>query len=527
VNSLLRDLEFLERTCKNAGKPSASEASEDRLFSLERILVMKEYLQYIGGQWRPGNSARVDENINPANYREVLGIVRTATREDTEEAIASAKKAFPLWKKVTGPKRGQILFQFQRLLERDLEELALILTKEEGKTLKESRGEVQKAINIVEFLAGEGRRWGGLTRPSELANNLAYTIKQARGVVAVITPWNFPVAIPVWKIVPALVTGNTCVFKPASSTPASAFKLVQLLEEAGIPQGVLNLVIGSGSEVGDTLVQHPDVKAVTFTGSNGVGSRLYVDAAKRGIPVQCEMGGKNALILLKDGDLDLAAEATLQGAFGSTGQRCTATSRVIVEESVADEFLKKLTTKMDKIVVGDPLDEKTTMGPSVDRRQFEEVQRYILTGKEQAELVKGGEIVRDLPGFFIQPTLFDRVTPEMIIAQEEIFGPVLSMFRVKNFDEAMSVANNSRYGLTSSLYTNDSSKVFRYIDEIETGMTHINSPTMGGEAHLPFGGMKATGIGHREMNEETLEFYTETKTVYIDYTGQKREGNLY
>lgn len=486
-----------------------------------------EYLQFIDGQWREGTSGRIEENINPANYEEVLGSVKLASKGDTIDAIEAAKKALPAWRATPGPKRGQILFNFQRLLERDTNELARLLTQEEGKIFRESKGEVQKAINIVEFQAGEGRRWGGMTRDSELSNNFCYTLKQPRGVVGIITPWNFPVAIPIWKIAPALVTGNTCIFKPASLTPACAVKIVQLLEEAGVPKGVVNLVIGSGSEVGNTIVQHPHINAVTFTGSNEIGCALYVDAAKRGIPVQCEMGGKNALVVLKDADLPLAAEATIQGAFGSTGQRCTATSRVIVEEAVADTFRKLLVEKMEKIVVGNGLDEKVSMGPSVDRKQLETVKRYILTGSEQAELVKGGKDVYGLKGFFVEPTLFDHVTPLMLIAQEEIFGPVLSMMRVKDFDQALQVANDTKFGLSSSLYSNDNSKIFRFINEIETGITHINSPTMGGEAHLPFGGMKATGIGHREMNEEALEFFTETKTVYIDYTGSKREGNLY
>ncbi|MEK7483582.1 MAG: aldehyde dehydrogenase family protein [Planctomycetota bacterium] len=488
---------------------------------------MLEYLQYINGEWRRGTSARSDENINPANYEEILGTAKLASKGDTIDAILAAKKALPAWKALPGPKRGQILFKFQRLLERDTEALARMLTQEEGKILRESRGEVQKAINIVEFQAGEGRRWGGITRGSELPNNFCYTLKQPRGVVAVITPWNFPVAIPVWKLVAALVTGNTCIFKPASLTPACAVKLVQLLEEAGVPAGVVNLVIGSGSEVGNTLVNAPDVHAVTFTGSNEIGLQLYIDAAKRGIPVQCEMGGKNALVVLKDADLNLAAEATIQGAYGSTGQRCTATSRVVVEEPVADAFRKLLIEKMDKIVVGDGLDERTTMGPAVDRNQFETVLRYIMTGEEQAELVKGGKEIYGMKGFFLQPTLFDQVDSQMIIAQEEIFGPVLSMIRVKDFEAALKAANDSRYGLSSSVYTNDNAKIFRFINEIQTGITHVNSPTMGGEAHLPFGGMKATGVGHREINEEALEFFTETKTVYIDYTGSKREGNLY
>jgi aldehyde dehydrogenase (NAD+) len=371
----------------------------------------------------------------------------------------------------------------------------------------------------------------GETIQSELPSNFAYTIKQPLGVVACITPWNFPVAIPVWKIAPALVAGNSVVFKPASLTPATAIRIVELFEEAGLPKGVLNLVIGSGAEVGDEILNHPAVKAVSFTGSNEIGIRLYEQVSRRGAKVQCEMGGKNPVVVLEDADLNLAVESTAQGAFGSSGQRCTATSRAVVVNDVADEFVRRLTARAQSMRIGNGADPGTEMGPSVDENQFKTVLRYIEVGREDgAQLACGGQRATGEgleKGYFVQPTVFDHVKPDMRIAREEVFGPVLSVIRVKDFDEAMTAANDSEYGLSSSIFSNDAARIFRFVDEIETGMTHINSPTTGGEAHIPFGGIKATGIGDREQGSTALDFYTEIKVVYVDYTGRKREGNLY
>jgi aldehyde dehydrogenase (NAD+) len=356
-------------------------------------------------------------------------------------------------------------------------------------------------------------------------------VKQPLGVVACVTPWNFPVAIPVWKIAPALVAGNTVVFKPASLTPATAVRIVQIFEAAGVPAGVLNLVIGSGFDAGDEIINHPAVKAVSFTGSNGVGIRLYEEVSRRGAKCQCEMGGKNPVVILEDADMDLAVESTAQGAFGSSGQRCTATSRAVVVNEVADEFVERIAARAKSMRIGNGADPNTEMGPSVDESQFKTVLNYIDIGREDgATLVCGGSRATGdglENGFFVQPTVFDRVTPDMRIAREEIFGPVLSVLRVKNFDEAMQVANDCEYGLSSAIFSNDAARIFRFVDEIETGMTHINSPTTGGEAHIPFGGIKGTGIGDREQGSTALDFYTELKVVYVDYTGRKREGNLY
>src|SRR5882672_1792888 len=492
---------------------------------------MTTYRNFIGGKWLESTSSRTADNLNPANTDDVIGTIRQATREEARVAVEAASEAFRGWRATPAPARGKIVARAARLMEEHKEELAQILTREEGKTIGESRGELQRSINVADFCAGESRRLNGETIQSELAANFAYTIKQPLGVVACVTPWNFPVAIPVWKIAPALVAGNAVVFKPATLTPATAVRIVEIFEEAGIPPGVLNLVLGSGSEAGDEIINHPAVKAVPFTGSNEVGIRLYEEVSRRGAKVQCEMGGKNPVVILEDADMDLTVESTAQGAFGSSGQRCTATSRAIVVNDVADEFVDRISKRAQSMRIGDGMDPKTEMGPSVDEGQFKTVLKYIDIGREDgATLVCGGSraVGNGLDqGFFVHPTVFDRVTPDMRIAREEIFGPVLSVLRVKNFDEAMQVANDTEYGLSSSIFTNDAARIFRFVDEIETGMTHINSPTTGGEAHIPFGGIKGTGIGDREQGSTALDFYTELKVVYVDYTGHKREGNLY
>ena len=492
---------------------------------------MNIYRNYIGGEWLESSSVRTAPNINPANTNDIIGIIKLSTREEAGKAVEAAYNAFKDWRNTPAPTRGKIVAKFARLLEDNREDLAQILTREEGKTLAESRGELSRSINVAEFCAGEARRLNGETIQSELPANFAYTVKEPHGVVACITPWNFPVAIPVWKIAPALVAGNTVVFKPAEATPATAVRICELFEEAGVPKGVLNLILGKGSEIGEEIANHPAVKAISFTGSTEVGIKLYEQAARRGAKVQCEMGGKNPVVVMEDCDLDLAIESTAQGAFGSTGQRCTATSRAVVIDKIADEFVRKIVERARRMRLGDGSDSNTEMGPSVDERQFNTVLKHIDIGREDgAEMLTGGKRAEGdglENGYFVEPTVFDRVTPDMRIAQEEIFGPVLSVLRVKDFDEAMVVANDSQYGLTSSIFTNDPNLIFRFVQEIETGMTHINSPTTGGEAHIPFGGVKMTGIGAREQGSTALDLYTELKVVYVDYTGRKREGNLY
>jgi aldehyde dehydrogenase (NAD+) len=491
---------------------------------------MHSLKNFIGGQRRESSGGRV-RDVNPADVTDVVAEAPSSTAAEAAEACDAAARAFEGWRQTPAPARGQILFKVQRRMEERRQELADALTREEGKTLAESRGEIQRAINVVEFFAGEARRMTGETIPSELPNNFCYTVKQPMGPVGVITPWNFPIAIPIWKMAPALVCGNTVVFKPATLTPLTASLIVQIFDECGLPPGVLNLVFGGGREVGDTIVRHPAIQGVSFTGSNDVGVSLYGAAAARGIKCQCEMGGKNPIVVLGDADLELAVESTVQGAFGSTGQRCTATSRAVVVDSVANEFLERLEARTASLVVGNGLNPASHVGPSVDERQMETVLSYVDTGRrEGARLVRGGSRLKEDGldrGFFVSPAIFDRVDAGMRIAQEEIFGPVLSILRVPDTAAALSVANGVRFGLSASVYTTDVASMFRFVDRLEAGIIHVNSPTVGGEAHIPFGGTKATGVGLREMGRVAIDFYTELKVVYVDYTGGKRSGNLY
>jgi aldehyde dehydrogenase (NAD+) len=490
------------------------------------------YLNLIGGRWVEPSGVVWVPNVNPADTTQVLGDVPRSRAADVAAAVEAAEKAFTAWRDMPAPLRGRIIFRALELLRAEAEELATILTLEEGKTWSESHGEVLKSLNVLEFMAGEGRRIAGETAPSEMPATFCYTIRQPLGVVAAITPWNFPVAIPCWKIAPALVAGNTVVWKPASLTPWTADRVARVFVEAGVPEGVLNLVHGSGGEVGEALVSHPRIRAVSFTGSNEVGTGIYAGGARRMMKVQCEMGGKNPLVVLEDADLEFAADATAQGAFGSTGQRCTATSRAIVVESIADRFAEMVVARAKRLKPGNGLRRGVTLGPSVDEKQMQTVMRFLEAARAagSARLLTGGGRVRDPEcerGFFVEPTVYDHVAPGDRLAQEEIFGPVLAIIRVRNFEEAVEVANGVAYGLSSSIYSQDVSRIFRFIDRIETGITHVNSPTVGGEAHLPFGGMKATGVGEREQGKVAVDFYTELKTVYVDYTGRKRETNIY
>lgn len=488
-----------------------------------------DVLAHIGGEWITTGNWR--DNINPADTREVIGRSVECGIVETKAAIAAAKAAFASWRKVPAPVRGDIVAKAGRLMVERSEALALALSREEGKTLIEARGEVQKSIRILEFLSGEGRRNGGDVIPSEMVDTFCYTTRQPLGVVSLITPWNFPVAIPTWKIAPALIAGNTVVFKPASLTPLTGRMVTEIYLDAGIPHGVLNFVTGPGSTVGEEMIRNPDIAAISFTGSNEVGMKLSATAAELHKKCQCEMGGKNPLVVLADADIDQAVSAAIKGAFGSTGQRCTATSRVIVERPVYDSFVAKITEAAKAVRVGDPLSDKIQMGPSVDANQFGEVHKYIAIGKEEgATLCTGGEKITsgDLQhGFFTEPTIFTDVKPDMRIAQEEIFGPVLAIIPVDSFEEAIDVANGVQYGLSASIYTRDLAKTQRFVEMIEVGITHVNAPTVGGEAQLPFGGTKATGVGDREMGTTAIQFFSELKTVYINYATQKSETNLY
>ena len=486
---------------------------------------------WVDGEWLESADGEQTNNLNPADSQEVLGTAPRLGWEATLRAIAAAERALPAWRSTPAPERAQCLSRAKLLLQARKDEVARALTLEEGKIFAEAQGEVQKAINVLEFVAGEGRRLGGHTVPSEMRRTLAYTVRQPLGVVGIITPWNFPVAIPLWKIAPALVCGNTVVFKPASLTPWTAELITGILVEAGVPAGVLNMVTGSGTAVGDILVHDPRVRALSFTGSNAVGLALYSAAAARGARVQCEMGGKNPLMVLADANIEQAALAAAQGAFGSTGQRCTATSRAIVHEAVADAFAEAVVGHANRMVLGAGMDARTTLGPLVDASAMRSVLSYVEVGQQEgAKLVCGGQQRTEgslARGYFVAPTVFDHVQPQHRIAQEEIFGPVLSILRVPNFETGLRVANDSAYGLSSSVYGTDMREIMRFVDGIETGITHVNSPTMGGEAQMPFGGSKSTSVGHREMGSTAVEFYSEIKSVYIDYSGEARTSKVY
>ncbi|HXE75414.1 MAG TPA: aldehyde dehydrogenase family protein [Candidatus Xenobia bacterium] len=485
---------------------------------------------YVNGQWVKSRSEGKLPRLNPADFDDIVGLAPLSTREEMREAIEAAKRAFPTWRATPAPVRGRIVMQAARLMADEKDELARLMSREEGKTVSEALGEILRTVNILEYTAGEARRLTGETLPSELPKNIVYTIRQPLGVVGLITPWNFPVAVPVWKIAPALVCGNTIVWKPSELTPFTSRYVVDIFARAGVPAGVFNMVNGAGEEVGDELVEHPDVRAISFTGSCEVGALIYAKAARTMKKVQCEMGGKNPVVVLADADLELAAECTLMGAFGSTGQRCTATSRVIVENSIADKFVAMLAERARKLKVGKGTEAGTNVGPSVDENQFNKVQEYLEIGKREGQLVCGGERARGGAcdkGWFTAPTIFDHVSADSRIAQEEIFGPVLAVIRVKDFEEAIAVANGIRYGLAASIFTTDANKVFEFADRVECGIVHINSPTVGGEAHVPFGGLKASGIGERETGSTAIDFYSELKIVYVDYTGRKRETNIY
>ncbi len=489
---------------------------------------LKTWQNFVNGEWVSAGSGKTTPNINPANADEILGYSQQSELDDLEKAVTAAREAYPGWRKTPSPARGKFLSKAAALLEKRKEELAKALTLEEGKAFQESLGEVQKSINILEFFAALGRRLNGESIPSELPKNFIYTKREPLGVVALITPWNFPVAIPAWKAGAALIAGNTAVLKPSSLTPWTASLLMEIFQEANLPKGVLNLITGPGSVLGEAIVKHPHVRAISFTGSTETGRKLQALAGAHGKPIQLEMGGKNAVIVLKDADLDLAASGVVFGAFGSAGQRCTATSRCLVEESVLPAFTDKLLEKIR------PFIEKMhegTVGPLVDENQLKKVLHYIDLGKKEgASLLVGGKRMTEGAlgkGYFVSPTIFTNVAPSMTIAQEEIFGPVLTITAVKDMDEAIRISNDVEYGLSGSIFTQNINQALDYVDDIEIGVVHVNSPTIGGEAQAPFGGMKGSGVGGREMGHQSLDFFTEWKTVYIDYTDSNRKGNLY
>ena len=493
--------------------------------------MAEKYYNYIGGEWVESSSGETFENINPANHDDVVGIFPLSTAEDVNRAVEAAKKAQKEWAALPVPERAKILGRAGDIMVERKEELARLETREMGKIMAETRGDVQEGIDTLYYAFGEGRRLFGITTPSELPNKIAYTTIRPVGIAGIITPWNFPMAIPCWKIIPALLLGNAVVFKPAHDTPATATELVKILIEAGVPEGVVNIVHGTGKVVGEAIVQHPDIGVISFTGSASIGAHIYSEAAKQLKKVSLEMGGKNPMIVMDDADLDLALEGALWGAFGTTGQRCTATSRLILHEKIHDKFLDMLIERAKQLKVGNAYEDETVdMGPIINEHQMNVILNYIEIGKKEgAELVLGGNRLTGGDydkGWFIEPTIFVNVTPEMTIFREEIFGPVLAVTKVKDFDEAIEVANDCQYGLSSAIYTTDVRKAMKAVELLEAGITYVNAPTIGAECHLPFGGVKNTGNGHREGGKWVYEIFGEIKTVYIDYSGKLQKAQI-
>jgi acyl-CoA reductase-like NAD-dependent aldehyde dehydrogenase len=491
--------------------------------------MAQTFLNHIGGSWVPARSGRTFANSNPANG-EVLGEFPASGPEDVNDAIEAATGAYPAWRLTPAPRRAEIVFRAGEIMRARKQDLARAMTREMGKVLAEAGGDVQEGIDMAFHAAGEGRRLHGVTTPSEMPDKWAMSVRVPIGVVGIITPWNFPFAIPAWKLMPALVAGNTAVFKPATDTPELAWHLAGIFEQAGLPAGVLNLVFGSGSQVGDPLVADPRVPVISFTGSTEVGLGIATRAGALGKRVALEMGGKNAVIVMDDADLALATEAILWSAFGTTGQRCTACSRVLVHERVHDELVQRLADGARGLKLGDGLDAATQVGPLVNRGQVERVQSYVKIGfDEGAKIVAGGVLATEgalAKGCFYRPTVFAGVRSDARIAVEEIFGPVLSVVKVKDFAEAVRVNNASRFGLSSSIFTRDVNRAFAAMRDLDTGLVYVNHGTTGAEIHLPFGGMRGTGNGHREAGHTLLDPFTEWKSIYVDFSGRLQRAQI-
>ncbi|MBS2023610.1 MAG: aldehyde dehydrogenase family protein [Deltaproteobacteria bacterium] len=486
---------------------------------------------FINGKWVDPTTGAWDPCINPADTNEVIGHFPRSGKADATAAIDAATAAFPGWANTPAPERGRIIGRAHAILKGKVDLLGEALCREEGKTFNEGKGEIMKGLNLLEFYAGEGFRIHGKTLPSESRANLCFTLRRPVGPVALITPWNFPFAIPVWKTAPALISGCTAVIKPASLTPICTMLLVQAFEEAGLPPGVLNFVTGPGGAVGDTIVDDPRIKAISFTGSNSIGIRLYQRAAARGAKVTAEMGGKNPVVVLDDADLDLAVEGIIQGAYGSTGQRCTATSRVVVTPGIRAKLTEALVERVKKLVVGNGMKAGVNMGPAVDKSQLQtDLDAIAQAKKDGARLLVGGERLSGPEherGFFCAPTIFDNVEQSHLLAKDEVFGPVLAIQAAKDPAHALELANDVPFGLAASIYTSNYFDAIKFVEHAEVGMLHVNQPTVGGEAQLPFGGIKGTGVGEKEMAEEGANFFTHLKTVWLDYTGAKRTSSIY
>ncbi len=496
-----------------------------------RRATVKTYHNFIAGEWVPSAGGETFENVNPADTHDVIGRFPLSTREDANAAVNAAQEAFAHWKHTPAPRRAELLFRLGEILIRDKETLAADMTREMGKVLKEAGGDVQEAIDCTYYTAGEGRRLHGFTTPAEMPNKFAMCVRQPVGLCGLITPWHFPMAIPSWKLIPALVCGNTVVIKPAEDTPLSTYNLVKACEEAGIPPGVVNLVTGSGETVGAALTNHPGVRLISFTGSTETGRLVASSCADRNAICSLEMGGKNAIMVMDDADIDLAIEGALWGAFGTSGQRCTASSRLIVHKKVYKRFSSKLVERTEALRMGNGADPKTDVGPVINGDAVKKIMEYIGIGQKEdgATLACGGKrLTRGdyANGFFIEPTVFTDVTPDMRIAQEEIFGPVTSVIPASSLEEAVEIANGVRYGLSASIYTQDVNRAFHAMNEMYTGIFYVNSSTIGAEVHLPFGGTKATGNGHREAGTQVLDIFSEWKSIYVDYSGKLQRAQI-
>jgi alpha-ketoglutaric semialdehyde dehydrogenase len=490
--------------------------------------MVQEYGLFVGGNWRKSEGKRF-ETRNPATD-EVLATFPSATKDDVRDAVHSAKEAFEKWRKTPAPRRGELLLEAARIFRRKKEDLARTVTTEMGKVISEGRGDVQEVIDFYEYAAGEGRRMFGETVPSELPNKMCLTVRQPIGPVGLITPWNFPMAIPAWKSGAALIAGCSFVLKPSSLTPLCAARFVEVLDEAGFPPGVVNLLTGSGSVAGDGLVAHPDIRAISFTGGVETGKHVYESAAKKMIKVGLELGGKNPILAMDDANVDLLMDGVMFGAFGTAGQRCTAASRLIVHQKIYEEVVEELVERAAKLRVGNPIDERTDMGPVASPDQEKKTLEYIEIGKGEGDkLLAGGQKLKGGAydhGFFIAPTVFE-VDRKKRLAQEEIFGPVLSVLKAKDYEDAVAIANSVKYGLSSSIYTNDLRWAFRAMHDLEAGITYVNAPTIGAEVQLPFGGTKETGpTDTREAGTTALEEFTYWKTIYVDYSGRLQKAQI-
>ncbi|MGH9944212.1 MAG: aldehyde dehydrogenase family protein [Pyrinomonadaceae bacterium] len=515
---------------KTANKQSNRTAAAGRR-NKPRAATVKTYHNYIGGEWVKSASGEFFENRNPANTRDLVGRFALSTAEDVNRAVESARASAERWRRTPAPRRAEILFRLGEILIRHKDVYAADMTREMGKVLKETGGDVQEAIDCTYYTAGEGRRLHGFTTPAEMPDKFAMCVRQPVGLCGLITPWNFPMAIPSWKLIPALVCGNTVVIKPAEDTPLSTYNLVKACEEAGIPPGVVNMVTGYGDPAGKTLTEHPSVRLISFTGSTATGRLVASACADRNAICSLEMGGKNVIIVMEDADLDLAIEGTVWGAFGTSGQRCTASSRVVVHKKVYKKFVQKLVERVQTLRVGNGADSQTEMGPVINADAVAKIMGYVEVGQreDRATLASGGHRLTEgeyADGFFIEPTVFTDVDPQMRVAQEEIFGPVTSVIPTNSLEEAVEIANGVRYGLSAAIYTQDVNRAFHAMNDMYTGIFYVNSSTIGAEVHLPFGGTKATGNGHREAGTQVLDIFTEWKSVYVDYSGKLQRAQI-